>query len=63
MKIVLEAFQSYVEQRNICGGLNVSGILIVVQGGFRKFFYFIFLCEIRSKAEYYIKNDWELGKT
>ena len=63
MKIVLEAFQSYVEQRNICGGLKVSGILIVVKGGFRKFCYFFFLCEIRSKAEYYIKNDWELGKT
>jgi hypothetical protein len=42
MRILLGAFQNNVEQRNICGGLKVFGILIIVQGGFTKFCCFLF---------------------
>jgi len=63
MKIVLEAFQNYIDQKNICGGLKVTGILIGLQGGFTKCCCYSFPCESRSTAEHYIKRDWEPGKT
>jgi hypothetical protein len=63
MKILVEAFQNYVDQRNVCGGLKVTGVLIGLQGGFMKFCCFLFLCDSRSTAEHYIKRDWESGKT
>ena len=62
MKIVLEAFQNNVDQRNISGGLEVTGILIGLQGGFMKFRCSVFLCDSRSKGEHYNKRDWEPGK-
>jgi len=63
MKILLEAIQNNVDQRNICGGLKVTGILIGVQGGFTKFCCLLCLCDSRSTVEHYIKRDWEPGKT
>jgi len=57
MKILLEAFQNNVDQRNICGSLKVIGILISVQGRLTKFCRFLFLCESRSKGEHYIKRE------
>jgi len=63
MKILLEAIQNNVDKRNICGGLKVTGILIGVQGGFKKFCCFLCFCDNRSTGEHYIKCDWEPGKT
>jgi len=63
MKILLEAFQNNVDQRNVCGSLKVTGTLIGVQGGFTKFCCFLCLYESRSTAKHYIKPGWEPGKT
>jgi hypothetical protein len=63
MKTPLQAFRNNVGQRNIRGGLEVTGILTGVQGGFMKFCCFFFLCDSRPTAEHYIKRDWEQGKT
>ena len=63
MKILLEAFQNNVDQRNICGGLKVTGILFGVQGGFTKLCCFLCLCDSRSKVEHNVKRDWEPAKT
>jgi hypothetical protein len=62
MEILLETFQNNVDQRNICGSLKVTGVLIGVQGGFTKSCCFLFPHESRSTAEHYIKSDWEPGK-
>jgi hypothetical protein len=50
MKILLQAFHYYVDQRNICEGLKVTGVLIGVQAGFTNFCCFLFLCDRRSAA-------------
>jgi hypothetical protein len=63
MKIILEAFRNYIDQKNICGGLKVAGILIGLQEGFTKLCCSLFLCESRSTAEHYIKRDWAPGET
>jgi len=63
MKILLDVFQNNVDQRNICGVLKVTGVLIGVQGGFTKFCCFLLLCDSRSTTEHFIKRDWEPGKT
>jgi len=63
MKTMLETFQNIVEQRNICGGLNVTGGLIGVQGDFSNFCCFLCLCDSRCTAKHYIRRDWEPGKT
>jgi len=63
MKILLEALQNNVDQRNICGGLKVTVVFIGVQGGFTKLYCFLLLCDSRSTAEHYIKRDLEPGET
>jgi hypothetical protein len=63
MKILLGAIQYNVRQWNMCGYLNVTGMLMGMQGGFTKFCCFLCLWGSRSTAERYIKSDWELRKT
>jgi len=46
MKILLEAIRNNVDQRNICRGLKVTGILIGVHKGFTKFCCFLCICAI-----------------
>jgi hypothetical protein len=63
MKILLEAIQYNIHQRNICGDLKVIGMWTGMQGGFTKFCCFLYLWDSHSTAEHYIKHDWETRKT
>jgi hypothetical protein len=63
MRILLEAMQYNVHQRNICEDLKVTGKLTGMKGGFTQFCCFLRLWDSRSTAEHYIKRDWEPQKT
>ena len=63
MKQLLEAIQYNVQQWNICGDLKVTGMLMSRQRGFAKICCFLCPWDSGSRAEHYIKRNWEWRTT
>jgi len=63
MKLLLEAIRYNVHQWNVCGDLKVIDMFMGRREGFAKFCCFLWPWDRRSRAEHYIKRNWERRTT
>ena len=58
MELILEAIKYSEYQRNLCGDLNVIGLLMGMQTGFTNYRCFLCLWDSQAVSQHYKQKDW-----